>query len=161
MKRKRDLVLRQVKKYKARFNIDGSKMEKGIHYEQTYAPVALWNSIRLVLTLIASKGWKSKQIDYVLAFPQAPKSGELYVEVPKGIEVEGANKKEYALKVKRNIYGACNAGRVWYLHLRSKLEKIGFKTSQVDECVFYRGKVMYLLYTDDSLLAGEDKKEIE
>ena len=63
--------------------------------------------------------------------------------------------------MKRNIYGACNAGRIWYMHLKKKLEAIGFKQSKMDECLFYRGKVMYLLYTDDSLLAREDEKEIE
>ena len=161
MKRKRDIMTRAIKKYKARLNIDGSRMQKGVHYDQTYAPVASWNSIRLLLTLATSKQWCTKQIDYVLAFPQAPKEGDLYVEVPKGIDVEGGNKKKFALKVKRNIYGACDAGRIWFTHLKGKLEGIGFKQSNVDECVFYRGKVMYLLYTDDSILAGANEKEVD
>ena len=33
--------------------------------------------------------------------------------------------------------------------------------SEIDECVFYRGKVMYVLYMDDSILAGPDLSEIE
>ena len=40
MRRKRDIRTRQVKKYKARLNVDGSKQIKGVHYDQTYAPVA-------------------------------------------------------------------------------------------------------------------------
>jgi hypothetical protein len=40
------------------------------------------------------------------------------------------------------------------------IEEVGFKQSKVDECVFYNGKVMYVLYTDDSILAGPDKDEI-
>ena len=44
MKRKRDIKTRRIKKYKARLNIDGSRMRPGIHYDQTYAPVASWNS---------------------------------------------------------------------------------------------------------------------
>ena len=31
----------------------------------------------------------------------------------------------------------------------------------MDECVFYRGKTVYILYTDDSILAGPDPEEIE
>ena len=31
----------------------------------------------------------------------------------------------------------------------------------MDECVFYRGKTLYILYTDDSILAGPDPEEIE
>ena len=36
-----------------------------------------------------------------------------------------------------------------------------FKQSKVDECVFYRGKTIYVLYTDDSILASPDQKEID
>ena len=32
--------------------------------------------------------------------------------------------------------------------------------SLIDECIFYRGKTVYLLYKDDSILAGPDKEEI-
>ena len=53
MKRKRDIMTRAVKKWKARLNIDGSKMVKGVHYEESYSPVASWNSIRTMLMLVA------------------------------------------------------------------------------------------------------------
>ena len=47
-------------------------------------------------------------------------------------------------------------------YLVNKLVKeLGFKQSKIDECVFYRGKTLYVLYTDNSLLAGPDLKEIE
>ena len=57
MRRKRDIKTREIKKYKARLNIDGSRMRQGVHYDQTYAPVASWNSIRLLLILVATMGW--------------------------------------------------------------------------------------------------------
>ena len=41
------------------------------------------------------------------------------------------------------------------------IDELGFKQSSVDECVFYRGKTLYVLYTDDSLLAGPDEREIK
>ena len=41
------------------------------------------------------------------------------------------------------------------------MKKIGFKQSKIDECVFYKGKVVYALYTDDSILAGPDPIEID
>ena len=62
MKRKRDIKTRKVKKYKARLNIDGSHMKQGIHYDQTYAPVANWNSIRTLLIMSAMHGWHTRQI---------------------------------------------------------------------------------------------------
>jgi hypothetical protein len=162
MKRKRDIKTRKVKKWKARLNIDGSRMEKGKHYWETYAPVASWQSIRLLLILSALHSWHTVQLDFVLAFPQAPVETDLYMSIPKGFDIEGENKKDYVLKLHRNVYGQKQAGRVWNKYLVNKLVKeLKFKQSQHDECIFYRGKTMYALYTDDSILAGPDQSEID
>jgi Reverse transcriptase (RNA-dependent DNA polymerase). len=163
MKRKRDILSRQVKKWKARLNVDGSRMKKGIHYDQTYAPVASWNSIRTLLALTAIHNWHTVQLDYGLAFPQAPVEKEIYMEIPRGVKLsDGDDTKDYVLKLKRNVYGQKQAGRVWNKYLVDKLvNEVGFKQSEVDECVFYRGNVLYVLYTDDSILAGPDKDEID
>jgi hypothetical protein len=162
MKRKRDIKTRKVKKYKARLNIDGSRMTKGVHYEQTYAPVASWNSIRMLLTMTAIHNWHTTQLDYVLAFPQAPVEREIYMTIPKGFEIEEGENEDYVLQLHRNVYGQKQAGRVWNQHLTKILiEKVGFEQSKVDDCVFYKGQVMYVLYTDDSILAGPDPKEID
>jgi len=104
MKRKRDIKTQEVKKYKARLNIDGSRMRYGEHYDQTYAPVASWNSVRLLLSLASIHGWHTTQIDYVLAFPQAPVERDIYMEIPKGFKVKGANQRDYVFKIHRNIY---------------------------------------------------------
>ena len=157
MKRKRDIKTREIKKYKARLNIDGSRMQPGKHYDPNliYAPVASWNSIRLLLTMTAVHGWTTKQIDYVLAFPQAPVDREIYMRIPKGFTIDGGKGDDYVLKLNRNVYGQKQAGRVWNDYLKEKLTKdLGFVQSKYDECVFFRGKVMYVLYTDDSILAG-------
>ena len=112
MKRKRDIQTQKVKNYKARLNIDGSKMIKGIHYNETYAQVASWNSIRTMLALTAAYGWHTQQIDYVLAFPQAPVEKEIYMKVPKGFVITGKNPNDYVLKLNQNVYGQKQAGRV-------------------------------------------------
>jgi Reverse transcriptase (RNA-dependent DNA polymerase) len=50
---------------------------------------------------------------------------------------------------------------VWNQHLVDKLLSIGFVQSAHDPCVFYKGKAMYVLYTDDSILAGPDEQELD
>ncbi len=51
---------------------------------------------------------------------------------------------------------------MWNQYLVRKLVKdLGFQQSAVEKCVFYRGLTLYVLYTDDSLLAGPDKAEID
>ena len=119
MKRKRRVKTQEIYKWKARLNLDGSKMTQGQDYDQTYAPVASWESIRLLLALVLKNNWKTRQLDYVLAFPQAPVEREMYMQIPKGIRMKG--NKEFALKVEKNIYGQKQAGRVWNQHLVRKL----------------------------------------
>ena len=66
------------------------------------------------------------------------------------------------MKLHKNVYGQKQEGSVWYNYLTQKLlEELGFERSQVDECVFYRKKTVYILFTDDSILAGPDPEEIE
>ena len=162
MRRKRDIRSRKIKKYKARLNLDGSRMQHGIDYEETYAPVTSWRSIRMLLTLVALYGWYTVQLDYVLAFPQAPAERELYMAIPKGFVLNDGCESDYALRIHKNIYGQKQAGRVWNHYLAKKLqEDAGFVQSKVDECLFYRGRVIYALYTDDSILAGPNQKEVE
>ena len=163
MKRKRDIRTGTITKYKARLNIDGSKMVKGRDYDLTYAPVATWNAIRLVLTMVLLNQWHTVQLDYVLAFPQAPINRELYMRIPTGMQVPQGNKSDYVLQLKRNVYGQKQAARVWNQYLSAKLTSsdIGFTQSKFDECVFYKKNMIYILYTDDSIIAGSNKQEID
>jgi hypothetical protein len=105
MKCKRCIATREVYKYKACLNIDGSKQQKGVNYWETYAPVAAWSTIQLVMTMSLIKGWHTKQIDYVLAYMQANvKVDNLYMKIPKGFEIAKAHPNKYALKIKKRTY---------------------------------------------------------
>ena len=106
MRRKRDIKTQEVKKWKARLNFDGSRMRRGEHYDQSYAPVASWGSIRLALAIATANDWVSTQVDYVMAFPQAPSEREVYMEIPRGYDLgEGKSKTDYALLLLGNVYG--------------------------------------------------------
>jgi Reverse transcriptase (RNA-dependent DNA polymerase) len=157
MRRKPNVKTGIIKKYKARLKIDGSRMTKGIHYNETYSPVASWNSVRMLFTLTAMDNWHTKQIDYVQAFAQAPVKKTLFM--PAGMTLDdGSDPKEYVLQIHRNIYGQKKAGRVWNKYLANKLVNvINFIQSKIDECVFYRGTTMYVLYSDDSLWQDQVK----
>lgn len=143
--------------------LTGSKQKKGANCWEPRAAVASWAAIRLILILSTLNNWHTKQIDFVLAYPQAPvEVDNLYMKIPRGFDTEGANKSECLLHIQRNIYGQKQAGRVWNKYLVSKLIEIGFKQSLIDESVFYCcGNVVYALCADDSILAGPDEHEID
>ena len=84
------------------------------------------------------------------------------MKIPKGMQVPEGRNEDHVLKMHRNVYGQKNAGRTWNKYLVDKLvNKLKFKQSAIDECVFYRKNVLYVLYTDDSIIASPDNKEIE
>ena len=93
------------------------KQEKNINYWETYSPVVGWTTIRTFLILYIMNKWASRQVDFVLAFPQADIECDMYMEIPQGFHVDGP-REDYCLKLKKNLYGQKQAGRVWnqYLH---------------------------------------------
>jgi Reverse transcriptase (RNA-dependent DNA polymerase) len=160
MRRKRDIATRKITKWKARLNLHGGKQVKGVDYWETYAPVATWSSIRLVMFLAVLRKWETRQLDFVLAFPQAPVETDLYMEVPAGFEIN-ENPKEYALKLVNNLYGQKQAGRVWNKYMTKGLIELKFQQSQSDPCIFWRNNVILVIYTDDTIVTGPNASEVQ
>ena len=163
MRRKRRIKTKKVYKWKARLNIHGGQQEYGVNYWETFAPVVTWLAIRLVLILSLLLSWHTRQIDFVLAYPQAPIETPLWMEVPKGVTLQGLPKKDkdYVLELKMNLYGQKQAGRVWYKYLTKGLKQLGFTPSLIDECVFYRNGTIFLVYVDDGIIAGPSVQAID
>jgi hypothetical protein len=159
-RRKRKIATQEVYKWKARLNLHGGRQTYGVNYWETYAPVVNWFSIRLFLIMSLAKGWHTRQIDFVLAYPQADIECDLYMQIPQGFRFAGS-RQTHALKLKKNLYGQKQAGRVWNQYLTKGLIERGFTQSKVDECVYYRGSVIFMVYVDDGILCGPDPQEIQ
>ena len=142
---------------------DGSRMREGEDYDKTYAPVVSWMSIRLLLTFVVAFGWHTQQVDYVAAYTQVPIDRDMYMEFPRGFQVPGGvDRKAFVLKLHRNLYGQKQARRVWYKYLCKRLiTKAGYVQSKHDESLFFRGKVRYALYIDDSILGAPTRHELD
>jgi len=161
MKRKRDIKTRKVYKWKARLNVHGGRQEYAVNYFETYAPVVTWYTVRLLLILSILLKWHTRQIDFILAYPQADIEYDMYMELPKGIETKHGNGKTHVLKLLKNLYGQKQAGRVWNQHLHTRLIELGFKQSTIDECLYFRGTLLFVVYVDDGILASKSQEEIE
>jgi Reverse transcriptase (RNA-dependent DNA polymerase) len=159
MRRKRRILDGSVYKWKARLNVDGGKQIRGVDYWETYAPVATWITIRIVLIMAIKEKWCIKQLDFVQAYPQAPVEAELYIELPKGFVVDG-DRSKYALKVLRNVYGQKQAGRVWNQFLVKGLLELGFHQSEHDMCLFWRKGCIIVIYTDDTIVIGPNAEDV-
>jgi hypothetical protein len=70
----------QIARYKARVVARGFTQEKGVDYQETFAPTVRVISIWTLLALAAYNDWEVEQLDMVTAFLEADiKEGELYV----------------------------------------------------------------------------------
>ena len=162
MKRKRNPV-GEIVKYKARFCSHGGQTQEGVHYTNTFAPVVTWTTIRFLLILSLVHGWHTRQINFVLAYPQAKVSHELYMLVPDKFKVQDNKlvmdqdapppwKQRYKMKLIQNLYGLKDAGATWFKHLKQGLLNQNFKQSDVDPCLFYKKDLILITYVDDCIL---------
>ena len=161
MRRKRRIKTQEVYKWKACLNVHGGQQEHGVHYWDTYAPVVTWQTIRFFLILSLLLGWKSRQLDFVMAYPQAPAEMPLYMRLLQGYRRNGITRKTHALKLLRNVYGQKQAGRIWNKYMDLGMQEIGFKPSKFDPCLYYRGSVVFLVYIDNCIVFGPTNESIE
>ena len=75
-----------IEKYKARFMACGFSQKEGIDYEETFALIARYTSIKSVLALAAVMKWKIHQMDVKTAFLNGVVVEEVYVDQPLGFE---------------------------------------------------------------------------
>ena len=151
-----------IKKLKARFCVRGDKQLEGVDFFETFAPVVSWTTVRLMLILSLVLSLATRQVDYTAAFLHAPidedpdlesmsleerKRTGVFVEMPRGFAEPGK-----VLKLKKSLYGLKQAPRNFFQHLKGKLEKIGFVSSEADPCLFISEKVICIVYVDDTLL---------
>jgi histone deacetylase 1/2 len=161
IKRKREIATGKVYKWKARLNVHGGQQEYGVNYFETYSPIVQWFTVRMVMVMAIVNKWATRQVDFILAYPQADIEFDIYMELPQGVETKYGNGKTHVLKLKKNLYGQKQAGRVWNKHLTKGLTKIGFKPSKIDECIWYRDKTLFLFYVDDGIFVSPKASDID
>ena len=146
-------------RYKARYCVRGDKQKAGIDFFETYAPVVQWSTVRLLLTLVLSKGWCTRQVDYTNAFVQADLKEEVYIEPPRGFQRKDG--KDLILKLFKSLYGLRQAPKSFFTKISEGLMERGFKQSEIDKCLFMKDEMICVVYVDDTIIAGPDTKKIE
>jgi hypothetical protein len=83
------------------------------------------------------------------------------MELPRGLIFDGCLRDTHCLKLLKNLYGQKQAGCVWHEYFVEGLIERHFKQSIVDNCVFYKGSPMLLVYVDDAIICGPSSKVID
>jgi hypothetical protein len=111
-----------IDRYKARLVARGFTQQAGIDYDETFAPVAKFQSIRTILALAAMNDLELHQMDVKTAFLYGSLEETVYMEQPQGFE----RGKDMVWKLDRSLYGLKQAPRAWYRTLDSSLKELGF-----------------------------------
>ena len=85
------------------------------------------------------------------------------MELPAGVENPGSTRRQFVLKLDKNLYGLKNAAHNWFEMLSKGLQnkKLGFNQSEIDPCVFFRKDAIMLTWVDDCIIFSKSIKTIE
>nr|GFC33441.1 retrovirus-related Pol polyprotein from transposon TNT 1-94 [Tanacetum cinerariifolium] len=111
----------------------GYRQEEGIDFEESFAPVARLEAIRIFQSYVAYKNMVVYQMDVKTAFLNGNFREEVYVSQPDGL-VDPDN-PNHVYKLKKALYGLKQAPRAWY-----------DKEGKVVDPSYYRGMIGTLLY---------------
>ncbi|KAG7553691.1 GAG-pre-integrase domain [Arabidopsis suecica] len=154
----------EVDKFKARLVAKGYAQQQGVDYDEVFAPVARWDTIRMILALAAQEDWLVYQLDVKSAFLHGELSENVYVEQPLGYVKEGEEHKVY--KLIKALYGLKQAPRAWYSKIEAYFSKEGFQRCEYEHTLFVKteagNKILIVsLYVDDLIYTGNDESLLQ
>jgi hypothetical protein len=149
---------RSMDKYKARFVAIGFSQKEGEDYDETFAPVARYTSIRAIISLSTSMGWNLHQMDVKTTFLNGAIEEEVYIEQPQGFEVH--SRDTHICRLNKSLYGLKQSPRAWYARMDNYLTRLGFSKSHADPNLYYKvldnTPMILLLYVDNLFIIGEE-----
>ena len=151
-------------RYKARLVAKGYSQIVGIDYAETFAPVAKFTTIRLLLALSCENDWEIIGMAVKTAFLNSELEEQVYMEIPEGVSIPAqSNQPQYpprsVCRLLKSIYGLKQSPRASYGPIHDFFTSNNFIRSESDHSLFinYEKKVILLLYVDDLVLAAPSK----
>lgn len=119
---------------KARLVANSANQVKCLIYHETFSPVIKPVSIRIVLSLAVTNGWKLHQIDIGNSFENGVLDERILMQQPPGF-VDKAHPTQVCL-LRKSIYSLKRSSCVWFHRLRDRLTTLGFVKIITDTSLF-------------------------
>ncbi|GKG47152.1 retrovirus-related pol polyprotein from transposon TNT 1-94, partial [Tanacetum coccineum] len=114
----------------ARLVAKGYAQKERINFEESFAPVARLEAVRLFVAYAAHKSFPVYQMDVKTAFLYGPLKEEVYVNQPDGFVDPYHPDQVYRLK--KALYGLKQSPKAWYDKLSNFLISKGFSKGSID-----------------------------
>ncbi|GKC09426.1 retrovirus-related pol polyprotein from transposon TNT 1-94 [Tanacetum coccineum] len=141
---------------KSRLVVRGYRQEEGIDFEESFAPVARMEAIRIFLAYAAHKSFTVFQMDVKTAFLHGTLKEDVYVCQPEGFI--DADHPSHVYKLKKALYGLKQAPRAWYDELSTFLLQNHFFKGTIDPTLFIRrfddDILVVQVYVDDIIFGS-------
>jgi hypothetical protein len=110
-------------------------LKEGIDYGESFSHVARYNSIRTIIALAASVGWRLHQVDVKTSFLNGEIEEEVYIEQSDRFVIH--EKESQVCKLKKALYGLKQTPHAWYEKIDGHLMSLSFIKSVVDPNLSY------------------------
>jgi hypothetical protein len=145
-------------RHKARLVAKGYSQVEGVDFNETFAPVAKFTTIRCMLAIGAAMDLEIHQMDVKTAFLNGELEEDIYMDQPQGFVQDG--KEHMVCKLKKSLYGLKQSPRAWYQHIDMFFSHEGFSRSQADHSLYVKQMGEYLLiviiYVDDLIILASN-----
>jgi len=152
----------QAPRLKARLVARGFQQKAGIDFDEVFAPVVKWSTIRTLTARAAKLGHAVHHLDIKTAFLYGHLTEDVYMQQPQGFVKSGH--EHLVCKLKRALYGLRQSPRMWYERIHHFLLSKGYTRSDNDHNMYYKGegdeKTLLVVYVDDLFITGGDDVEI-
>uniref|UniRef100_A0A2N9GKU7 Uncharacterized protein n=1 Tax=Fagus sylvatica TaxID=28930 RepID=A0A2N9GKU7_FAGSY len=125
-----------IERFKARLVAKGYTQTYGIDYQETFAPVAKINTIRVLLSLAANLEWPLQQFDVKNAFLHRDLEEEVYMDFPPGFSTSSESRK--VCRLRKSLYGLKQSPRAWFGRFTHSMRKYGYHQSQSNHTLFLK-----------------------
>jgi hypothetical protein len=148
---------------KARLVAKGFTQVYGIDYKDTFTPVAWFETVRILLALAALEDWDIEALDVETAYLYGSLDEEIYMDQPEGYIKKGQERKVCGLL--KSLYGLKQLALQWNKEIHKALVNLGFTRTRSDAGVYFKfieaDIIVIVIYVDDVLLMGSDKKMLK